>query len=157
MTEGTPASSVDVLFPGKDVKLASGEYLHVKPWGISMSRRMLSRIKTVIRMLTVARGGDMGLEQLIEESYDEVLGILADSLGLTSEQLLDDDRFLLEDFFALLDAVITVNFVERPQMGEKLLGLLGKLEVLVPAPKAATEEAAATEAPETPSEGPSSS
>ena len=138
-------SAEDVLFHGKQIPIARGGYIVVNPWGIKTGRRIMVRIKTVLTMFRAATAGDLDLGAILDGSYDEAVYIVAESIGIEVSELEDPSKFLLEDLLGLLKAIIEVNFLERPQFMEKLIGLFRMLDM-----EPTTEEAETETTPETP-------
>ena len=138
-------SAEDVLFHGKEVPLVRGGYIVVNPWGIKTGRRIMVRIKTVLAMFRTASAGDLDLGAILDGSYDEAVSIVADSIGVEISELEDSSKFVLEDLLGLLKAIIEVNFLERPQFMEKLIGLFKMMDM-----ESTTEEAETEKTPETP-------
>jgi len=124
-------SAEEVLFHGQEVRLASGERIVVNPWGVKTGRRMMRRVKTLWQIYRDTARGKLDLEQLLAESYDEVVSIVADSIGLKLADLEDERRFLLEDVVALATAVVEVNFTKRPEFVAKLVALFRAFDVPV--------------------------
>jgi hypothetical protein len=116
-------SAEDVLFHGQEVRLVNGERIAVNPWGIKTGRRMVRRVKTIWRIYRDVSRGAIDLEQLLEDSYGEVVSLVADSIGLSIQDLEDESRFLFEDLVVLVTAIVEVNFTGRPEFTAKLLAL----------------------------------
>lgn len=148
MTEETmereESTSTEALLGEAVVTTSRGRTIYIRPWGVKTSRRIVARLRTVLRMMLVARDGGSTLPQLIDSSWDELVGITADSVGLSVEELEDDEQFLLEDLLSMIDAIIRVNFIERPGLAKNLMGLLATLDRLGVGKGADTETEAAT-------------
>lgn len=136
-------SAEEVLFHGQELTTVAGEKLVVNPWGIKTGRKMMGRIKTIMMLFRTISGGEMGLEELLETSYDELVSIAGDSVGVPHTEFMDEKRFLLEDLIAILSTVIEVNFTNRPEFVVKmttLFGLLSKMTGREDDPEETTEE-----------------
>lgn len=124
-------SAEDVLFHGKEVKLVSGEYIAVNPWGVKTGQRMMARIKTIFILYRTLSGGEGGLEELLDTSYTELVSIAADSIKLKMKDLEDETRFTLEDLISILSAIVEVNFTSRPEFVAKIKTLFGLLNEMM--------------------------
>lgn len=118
-----------VLIATTEVRTVRGEVLYLKTWGVRTGMLMLQRIKTMLLIATQAQSGSLDLNGLMASSGEELVGIVADSFRIKVAELEDEDRFLFEDFLFMLSEVVRVNFVERPGMVAKLLGLLKMAEM----------------------------
>jgi len=153
--------SEEIMLGTKDVRLSTGDIVHLRPWGIRTSRKIVSNVKTVLAMFRVSQTGQ-GLGALVQGSYDTIINIVAASSGIAVEEL-DTDDFLLEDLLRLAAGVIEVNFRERPGggLGKAIEELMDLTDELFGAPETESETTTATDTPPTkpqqPSEGVSSS
>jgi hypothetical protein len=138
-------SAEEVLFHGQEVALVSGERIFVNPWGVKTGRRMIRRVKVIWQVYRDAARGQLDLEQLLDSSYDELIAIVADSIGVKASDLEDEGRFLLEDVLALLAAIVEVNFTKRPEFMAKALALFRAFEG--PAEGAETKDQSTPEKP----------
>jgi len=118
----------EILLGSVEVRCSGGEIFSIRPWGIRTGRKMIARIKTMLLVAANAVKGGLDLGSLMASSYDEIVGIVADTVGLTTKDLEDEGRFLLEDLFSLAEAILRVNFVERPGLSKNLLRLLATSE-----------------------------
>ena len=150
-TPQAPSESEEALLGSIPVKLQkSGVVVHVEPWGIRTGRRVLGRIKDVMQLARVA-DGNITIDTIVDAGYDEAVQVVAESLHWDADEL--EEKADLADFVALLEAVIRVNFIDRPGMAKNVMSLLGLLNKMTGGPDDEDEE------PETltPSPPPSSS
>jgi hypothetical protein len=140
MSEPSIAEQVLLHFE-RDVKLTTGETVVVRPWGIKTFTRMTRRINAVIGLFLVAyQGKGEGLKDLIADSYEELVGLAAESIGWKFEKLYDD-KYQLEDLLKLLTAVLELNFTERPELGKAVTALMDQVNKIVSVvPATETEE-----------------
>jgi hypothetical protein len=130
MSEPSIAEQVLLHFE-RDVKLTTGETVVVRPWGVKTFTRMSRRINTVISLFLVAyQGKGEGLKELIANSYEELVGIAAESIGWDFERLYDD-KFMLEDVVKILNAVVELNFTERPELGKAITVLAEQVQKVI--------------------------
>lgn len=114
------------------VQLERGGSAYVRPWGIRTGRRMMKRIRTMVTVGASAARGNLDLGLLLEASYDEIVGLVADTINVPVDDLMDDDgKYTLADFMAILEAIIRVNFVERPGLVKNLEGLFATASRLI--------------------------
>jgi hypothetical protein len=123
--ETSPAE--EVMLKEIAVKLSDGETYYTRPWGIKTGRRMAGRLKAVWLLFQAAQGGNKSLGELLEASYDELVHVAADSIGVSYKKLNTDD-YLIEDLLLVLNAVARINFVERPALGKVTSELLITIE-----------------------------
>jgi hypothetical protein len=166
MAEETAAEAVEegsspseeALLGERDVKLSNGSVIYIGPWGVRTGQRMMRRLKFLFEIYQKTRsGGGFDLGEFMFDSYDEIVDMVAGTIGVEIEELYNEDKYLLEDFIALVEAIIRVNFIERPGLRKNLESLLqlliGTIDQVMP--EGAEEE---LEAPIlTPSQEPSSS
>ncbi|MEE9244882.1 MAG: hypothetical protein V3U63_01665 [Gemmatimonadota bacterium] len=160
-TASTNAERVLTHSIGTEVKLASGEHVLVRPWGYRTGKRLMGRLGTVLKMLAMARTGQTtGIGDLLSESYDELIGIMADTIGMSLDDV--DEKMLMEDILNVIGVILDVNFIQRPQLVKAIESLIARAEALMPEePAAPTMEDTELETNETvtptSSEKPSSS
>lgn len=128
MTE--KSESTEAVLGEVDVRTARGETFHVRPWGVKTGGRLMRRIQVVLTMAEMARKGDVDFGALLSGAWNEVLGVVADSVGVGTDDLEDDERFALEDVINLVEAIVRVNFVERPGLGKAVAALTTTFERL---------------------------
>jgi hypothetical protein len=129
---------------GQEVQLANGEYILVRPWGYRTGKRLMGRIGTVLKMLALARAGQTaGVGELLGESYDELIGIMADTIGMSLDEV--DEQMLMEDILNVIGAILDVNFIQRPQLVKAIESLIARAEALMPEEPAVEDEEMKTE------------
>jgi len=126
------SNSTEALVGALEVPMAMSGVHFARPWGIKTARKMVTRIKVLFALYQVVKESGMsGVTALIDNSFDEVVGIVCDSYDITQEDLEDESKYLMEDLFALVEGLIRVNFIDRPGMVEKFLSLIDSMNVLV--------------------------
>jgi hypothetical protein len=122
MAEETTAGRA--LFPDREVRLANGRTVVVRPWGMATGRRLSPRI---VKLMTKLRGfATADVVDLITEFQDEVFDIVADTIGYDDAKM---DTLAYEDLFTLAQAIIDTSLIRRTPDGE-IVGTLGKLMTL---------------------------
>ncbi len=130
-TASTNAERVLTHAIGTEVKLSNGEHVLVRPWGYRTGKLLMGRLGTVLRMLALARTGQTtGIGELLSESYDELIGIMADTIGMTLDEV--DEKMLMEDILNVVGVILDVNFIQRPQLVKATEGLIARAEALMP-------------------------
>ena len=112
-----------ILFPTEEVKLSSGERVQVREWNLETWRLMIPRVQALFgSFMAIAQGED--LLHLLVDGYDEVLAMVADTLGWKPDQLVAQLRF--GDLLALLQVIVEQNL-----LGGEDGGNLGKVQALM--------------------------
>lgn len=134
MTESEATREGSTLFPGRDVRLASGRVVRVEPWGLATGRRLAPRVaKLALKFRD--RDPDAALAELLVEAQEEVIDLVRETLRRTVPEI-DDDwleaNVLYEDLFALAQAVFEVCVLRADAGGVagKALTALVKLGAL---------------------------
>lgn len=144
---------------GKEVKLSNGERVLIRPWGYRTGKLLMGRLGVVLRLMSIARDGGKGLGELLSESYEELIGIMADTIQMSLDDV--DEKMLMEDILNVIGVIMDVNFIERPQLVKAIEGLIARAEALMPEEPAVEETKLKTEGTLTPmqttSDKPSSS
>lgn len=118
--------TLDVLFPEREIKLASGATEVIRPWGIKTGMRLMPRVLELGGRLQ-GDLSDVALADLITKATPEVLDIIRHTLGWTEQEA--EDRLSYEDIFTLGQAIVEVCIIRVDGGGAvgKLLGLGGSL------------------------------
>ncbi len=129
---------------GQEVKLSGGGHVLVRPWGYRTGKLLMSRLGTVLKMLAMARSGQTtGLGDLLGDSYEELIGIMADTIGWSLDDV--DEKMLMEDILNVIGVILDVNFIQRPQLVKAIEGLIARAETLIPEETPATPTVEDTE------------
>lgn len=128
MEETAATNAERVLTHEREVKLADGKRILVKPWGYATGKRLVKRLSGMAALWMYVRSGSTSLGELVADSYDEIGGIIMDSIGFSEDEM---NALLLEDVLELASAVIDLNFLQRPQLVKALEGLLERAGALV--------------------------
>lgn len=150
-------NSEEALLGEIEVPLELGGAAFIKPWGIKTARRMMRRIKIILTIGLGAASGNLDMADILDSSYGEILSLVSDSLGITVEELEDEDKYTLADLLAIIDAIVRVNFLERPGLLKNFNGLLVTINTLIPqeaVAKAASDAEASEKSSETPTPSP---
>lgn len=145
--EDLPTVTEDVLLGEQEVKVSQGRRYVIAPWGIRTGRRLMGRLNTVLRMVAVA-AGEGNLQRLLEECYDEIVGIVADTIDVPQSEFETD--FELSDLLSLVNAILDVNFLARPggnELGKAIEGLVARMDKMMPAEEPPVSETATLSEP----------
>lgn len=133
------SASEEAVIGEAEFTTSFGEQLFLKPWGWTTAKRLVGSMR---QMLTVAasaaQGGNLDIASIALSLGDEVTILLAasarDQLGgrLTPADFEDEDRFAYDDVLGLLNAVVRVNFIDRPGARKNLEALLGTVGEMFP-------------------------
>lgn len=139
-----PVTIADTILCEKDVKLTTGEIVYVRPWGIRDGHRMTRRIGAILKLWGAASAGDVGLGDLLHDSYDELVAVASETTGIDFlAQKNERDVYALQDLVNVLTAILQINFVERDGLGKAVEQLMAVGEQLMDdspdAPPAAPE------------------
>lgn len=124
----------EVLFPFQEVALQSGRKVVVRQWDIETGSVLTARVVKMMERLReegVSGGanGEIEIGQILQVALAECVGIVAETIGWTEEQL--NERASMDDFYDLLQAVIDTSLV-RPDGGGALGKIVGLAGVLAP-------------------------
>jgi hypothetical protein len=110
-------------FPEREIKLLSGKYVTIRPWSLSLGRRMRKRI---VKMFTEAQEvrkseEEVDVAAIFDHFEDEIIEVIRETLGVESEWM--DENLRYEELFVLAQAIFEVCLFRSDDKG----GLMGKV------------------------------
>jgi hypothetical protein len=111
-----------VVFPEQEVRLLSGEYVVIRPWTLSVGRRMRRRITTMFDELRKTKGQEaINYASLVDKFEDDLVEIVKETIGVDDEWM--EAHLAYEDLLALIQGVLEVCVFRGKDQG----GFLGRL------------------------------
>lgn len=93
----------EVLLPGREVKLTSGDYIRIVPWSMKTGRRVLEPVNQFLQAST--KYPTAKIPELIDKCWDEMRQIVKVTLDWDDKKL---NELLLEDFVELSTVILEV-------------------------------------------------
>ncbi len=128
--EDTALEAEDTLLKEIEVTLANGVKLQFRPWGVSTGKRVMKRVNLVVAMFSAVSGGNVNLVEMVAGAADECVQLVADSAKVEVSEI-DNDEVEMADLVDCLDAIVRINFLERPRLGKSLTTLMGSMNKLM--------------------------
>jgi len=112
----------DILLPAKQIRLLSGQYVTVEPWGLETGELLMPRVGLLMEALRTD-WSERNIVKVCREHSAEVREIVRETIGWTPEEM--KARLKYEDLFALAQGVVEVCLI-RKDFG----GVVGKVLAL---------------------------
>jgi len=122
-----------ILIPHKEITLTNGTRVTIAPWGLTKGALVLERMNALSPKLLV---GDANARQLLSRAWDEVVDLVAMTVGIERAEMERDPMeggWTFEDMCAVTDAVLEVCVVRSDGAGALpfLLKLVEKMGEIV--------------------------
>ncbi len=111
-----------VVFPEKEIRLLSGKYVVIRPWTLSVGRRMRKRITVMFDEFRKIQGKtEVSYATLVDQFEDDLVEVVKETIGKDDAWM--EEHLKYEDLLSLIQGVLEVCIFRGKDQG----GFMGKL------------------------------